>query len=382
MIGTSRYPVQGKTGTETPDTMKSEKDGLIMTENKLKQKEAERRSRLKEEKPYVYEKVIKFDEKVNRGESTAIIQMQYNYACNMTCQHCSVKSIQGQHDKKRRSLTPADVQEIARQADEMGLARFEINGGEPFVNKDYDEVVKAIGPQRFYINSVTNGWLLDDEKARHIKALGVDRIQVGIDSLNADEHDAFRRCKGAHSRALRAVEASRNAGMDVFVTTVVTKQRLYSSEFQEFIKYFNDKGIGVFMTFAKPVGAWEGKFDMLVTREDLAFARELEKTHNVFSHLTSAYGLAGGCLAMSGLICITQYGDVLPCQYIFVSFGNVFEEPLKDIIERGMRLKAFKTDTCPIAEDLDFIKKYIAGRVYGKPLPVPYSEVFTEEDWT
>ena len=353
-----------------------------MARDELKQKELDRRNKLKEEKPLVYEKVIKFKERIERGESTAIIQMQYNYACNMTCQHCSVKSIQGQRDKKRRSLTPADVQDIARQADEMGLARFEINGGEPFVNKDYDEIVKAIDPKRFYINSVTNGWLLDNERAMHIKALGVDRIQVGIDSLNADEHDAFRRCKGAHSRALHAVEASRNAGMDVFVTTVVTKQRLYSSEFQEFIKYFNDKGIGVFMTFAKPVGAWEGKFDMLVTREDLAYAGELEKTHNVFSHLTSAYGLAGGCLAMNGLICITQYGDVLPCQYIFVSFGNVFEEPLKDIIERGMRLKAFKTDTCPIAEDLDFIKKYIAGRVYGKPLPVPYSEVFTEEDWT
>lgn len=353
-----------------------------MAIQELKPTEMKNRNKLKEEKPYVYEKVMKFEEKIKRGESTAIIQLQYSYACNMVCRHCSVKSIQEQNDAKRHSLTPADVTEISRQADAMGLARFEINGGEPFVVKEYDAIVKAIDPKKFYINSVTNGWLLDDAKAKHLKAIGVDRIQVGIDSLNAEEHDAFRRRKGSHSRALRAVEASRDAGMDVFVTTVVTKQRLYSTEFIDFIRYFNDKNIGVFMTFAKPVGAWEGKFDLLVTREDLAYAKNMEKTHNVFSHLTAGYGLEGGCLAVSGLVCITQYGDVLPCQYIFVSLGNVFEEPLKDVIERGMKLKVFKTDTCPIAEDIDFIKKYIAGRVYGKPLPVPCSEVFMKEDMT
>ena len=53
--------------------------------------EASKRSLLQEEKPYVFEKIMKFDEKARRGESIAIIQMQYNYACNMVCQHCSIK---------------------------------------------------------------------------------------------------------------------------------------------------------------------------------------------------------------------------------------------------------------------------------------------------
>ena len=142
--------------------------------------EKSKRSLLQKEKPYVYEKILKFDEKVRRGESIAIIQLQYNYACNMTCQHCSIKGLQEQENGNRRKMTPDAVKELARQGDEIGLARFEINGGEPFVNKDYDEIVKAIDPQRFYINSVTNGWLLDDKRARHLKAIGVDRIQVSI----------------------------------------------------------------------------------------------------------------------------------------------------------------------------------------------------------
>lgn len=346
--------------------------------------EASKRNLLREEKPYVYEKVMKFDEKIRRGESIAIIQMQYNYACNMVCRHCSIKSIQEQKDNKRRSMTPDAVRELARQADEMGLARFEFNGGEPFVNKDYDEVIKAIDPQKFYINSVTNGWLLDDDRAKHLKAIGVDRIQVSVDSLDAGAHDRFRQRSGAHARALRAVEAARKAGLAVFVSTVVTKQRLHSAELMEFIKYFNDKDIGVFMTFAKPVGAWQGKYDMLTDPEDLAFVRELEAKHKTFSHLTPAYGLNLGCPAVKGLFCVTQYGDVMPCQYIFVSLGNIFEQPLREIIEKGLRIKWFgeHIGVCPVAHDRRFIEKYIAGRVYDKALPVPCSEVFTDEDET
>ncbi len=343
-----------------------------------------KRGILQKEKPYVYEKVMKFDEKIRRGESIAIIQLQYNYACNMTCRHCSIKALQDQKNGTRRKMTPDAVRELARQADELGLARFEINGGEPFVNEDYDEIVKAIDPQKFYINSVTNGWLLNDKRAKHLKELGVDRIQVSVDNLNPEEHDHFRRRKGAHARALQAVEASRKAGLAVFVSTVVTKQRLYSAEFMEFIKYFNGRDIGVFLTFAKPVGAWQGQYDMLVNDEDLAYVRQLETQHKVFSHLTAAYGLNLGCTSVKSMVCVTQYGDVMPCQYIFISLGNIFEQPLKEIIQNGLSIKWFgeHINNCPIAHDRNFIDNYIAARVYDKKLPVPYTEVFTEEDRT
>ncbi len=40
-----------------------------------------------------------------------------------------------------------------------------------------------------------------------------------------------------------------------------------------FIKYLNNKGVGVFVTYAKPVGAWEGKFDVLVDNDDMDYFR-------------------------------------------------------------------------------------------------------------
>lgn len=353
-----------------------------MPDQILKPTEAKNRNRLKEEKPLVYEKIMKFDEKMRRGESIAIIQFQYNYTCNFRCQHCSVKRFQGKNDV--RQLTMPDVRNLFKQADELGLARVTITGGEPLVFKDLDELVAAIDPQKFYINCDSNGWLLDEKMAKHLKSIGVDRVQVSLDSFNAEEHDEFRRTPGAHERAVKTVDIARAAGLDIFMQTVVWKQRLYSDEFKKFLEYFTDKGVGVFVSYAKPVGAWEGKFDGLVGKKDMEYMRGLEKKYKVFTHLTPAYGFNMGCIAVKGMFSVTQYGDVLPCPYIHTSIGNVMEEPLKDIIKRGFDIKYFGeyVDTCLIAEDREFIDKYVAGRIYGKPLPVPCSEVFTNEDKT
>jgi len=351
-------------------------------QKQLKPAEVKKRNSLKKEKPYVYKKMMKFDEKLKRGESIAIIQFQYNYACNFQCQHCSIKRFQGKKDG--RQFTIADVKELARQADEMGLARFVITGGEPLIFKDFDELVAAIDPQKFYINCDSNGWFLDKKRAKHLKSIGVDRIQLSLDSFNEEEHDRFRRAKGSYKRVMEAVDASLEAGLAIFIQTVVTKQRIRTDEFINFIKYFNKKEVGVFVSYAKPVGGWEGNFDVLVDKDDMKYMEELEKKYKVFTHLTPAYGLNMGCIAVKGMISITQYGDVMPCPYIHVSLGNFFEEPLKDIIERGLKIKYFgeHVDTCTIAEDRYFIDNYLEKKIYGKPLPVPYSEVFTDKDKT
>lgn len=347
----------------------------------LTEKELKNRNSLQDRKPLVFEKMSKFEEIYKRGESIAIIQLQYSYKCNMVCKHCSIKRFQGSNSNRR--LTPDDVKKLADQADQMGLARFVLTGGEPTIFPDLEEVVNAIGPERFYINCDTNGWLLE-KKAQHLKDIGIDRIQLSIDSLNPEEHDEFRRLKGAHDKAMRGVEECLRIKLPIYIQTVVTKERLHSDEFIKFLEYFNEKGLNVFVSYAKPVGAWEGHFDNLIDRDDMTFMRELEKKYMVSTHLTPGYGLNMGCIGVKGMISVTEYGDVLPCPYTHTTIGNVFETPLNDIIKRGLDIKYYGEykDSCFIAEDLNFIKKYVAGRIYNKPLPVPCDEVFTEEDKT
>lgn len=355
---------------------------MATKQKKLKSDETEKRNRLKKEKPHVYEKIMKFDEKVKKGESIAILQFQYDYTCNFRCEHCCITGLRD-NKKKKRFFRPDDIKELSRQADEMGLAHFVITGGEPLVFPDFDDIVKAIDPDKFYITSDTNGWLLDEKKAKHLKSIGLDKIQLSLDNLSVAEHDEFRRAKGSYKRALRAIEAAKNAGLNIIIQTVVSKQRVRSREFIDFLEVLNGKGVGVFVTYAKPVGAWEGNFDALVNRDDMNYVRELEKKYNVFTHLTPAYGLDLGCLSVKRMVSVTKYGDVMPCPYIHVSLGNFFEEPLKDIIERGLKIKWFGkyVDTCLMAEDRKFINDYVVKKIYGKPLPVPYSEVFTKDDF-
>jgi MoaA/NifB/PqqE/SkfB family radical SAM enzyme len=148
------------------------------------------------------------------------------------------------------------------------------------------------------------------------------------------------------------------------------------------LEFLNGKDVGVFVTYAKPVGDWEGNFDVLVDKSDMDYMRELEQKYDVFTHLTPSYGTELGCIAVKRMVSVTKYGDIMPCPYIHTSLGNFFEEPLKDIIERGLDIKYFGKffDSCLIAEDRSFINDYDVKKIYGKPLPVPCAEVFSSED--
>lgn len=347
----------------------------------LKEDEMRKRESLEKEKPYVYKKILKYEEKIKKGESIAIIQFQYDYTCNLRCEHCCVSKLR--RKKRERCFTIPDVKELSRQADEMGLAHLVITGGEPLMFAEFDELVRVIDPQKFYITSDTNGWYLDRERAKHLKNIGVDKIQLSLDSLSAREHDAFRRKNGSYERAVRAIDASLDAGLNIILATVVAKERVHSEEFIEFLEFAKRKGVGVFVTYAKPVGNWEDKLDILVTRDDMDYIRQLEKRYNVFTHLTPAYGMDLGCIAVKRMVSVTKYGDVMPCPYIHCSLGNFFNEPLKDIIERGLNIKYFGkyADTCLIAEDRRFINDYGVKKISGKPVPVPYSEVFGRGDF-
>ena len=79
---------------------------------------------------------------------------------------------------------------------------------------------------------------------------------------------------------------------------------------------------------------------------------------------------------------ITKYGDVMPCVFMHISLGNVFDDKLKDIIDRGLSIKYFhdSSPVCLSGVDRNFISKYMS-RFYGKPLPVSYTEIFDDSDF-
>lgn len=333
-----------------------------------------KREQLRQKKPLVYDKII-----AGEGKKLPIIQLQYRYACNFKCKHCSIDLVK---NTDRESIDVADIKMLADQAHNLGMYRFVITGGEPLLFNNLDQITHAIGRDRFYINIDTNGWYLDREKVRYLKSIGIDRVQLSIDNFYSEEHDDFRNAETSHARCIRATDYCLEEGMDLFIQTVVTKERLYSKEFIDFIRYFNNLGVSVFVSFAKPAGAWSGKKDMLIDTADLKYMEELEKKYTVFTHLTPAYGVneERNCIGGSNIVSVTQYGDVLICPYFYCSFGNIKEEPLEDILKRMQSLKTFKKPTCLIAADKEFIDKY-TPMLENEELPVHYTNIFTGDDF-
>lgn len=350
-----------------------------------KEKENIRKAELKLNKPYVWEKMQRYPEKLARGESIAIIQFQYDFICNFKCEHCSISKFQvsKKEDETKRKFSLDDVKSLAKQANEMGLAQFVITGGEPLIFKDYDELVEAIDPSKFYIVSDSNGWNLDYERAKHLKEIGIDKIQLSMDGANAKSHDKFRNKPGSWKRCVKAIAACKKAGLHLILSTVVWKDRVKSKEFIRFLEFAKKKEVGTYISFAKPVGAYEGRFDQLLDEEDAKYIEYLETKYDIFTHMTPSYGMDVGCIAVKRMVPITRYGDVLPCPYTHVSLGNVLHESLQNIIQRGLNIKWFdptKKMPCLCGVDRKFIKDVIEP-TYGKPLPVSYKEIFTDKDY-
>jgi molybdenum cofactor biosynthesis enzyme MoaA len=179
---------------------------------------------------------------------------------------------------ERQKIDLDDIRRLSKEADELGLARFVITGGEPLVMKDFDAVVEAIDPDRHYVITDTNGWFLDLERARHLKAIGVEKVQLSLDSMIEAEHDKFRNKPGSYKRVMRAIDASLEAGLNLILSTVLVRGRGKSDEFRQMCEFAKSKGIGLYVSYAKPTGSCTDHPEFVIDKEDADVVRELERT--------------------------------------------------------------------------------------------------------
>jgi len=357
--------------------------------NMLTAEEQEKRNGLMSRKPYIAKKLADITNMELRGEISPIIRLEKSYLCNFQCTHCSAEYYMDRHlegvlkvKDERKKVELEDIKELSRQADELGIARFVITGGEPLVMRDLDDVVAAIDPEKHYIILDTNGWFLDDEKASHLKRIGVEKVQLSLDSFIEAEHDEFRNKKGSYKRVMRAIDAAIQADLNLILSTVLVKGRAKTKEFMDLCQYCTDSGIGLYVSYAKPTGSCTEHPEFVIEKEDADIVRQLEKDYNVFTHMTPSYGSHKGCITVKGIITVTSTGEITPCPYIDFSIGNVFETSLKEILERGMRnpwLGPHRPD-CLIGEDKKFIKIHTEKTHGVTHLPLPWGEGFSEHD--
>ena len=126
---------------------------VLVSEQNLTPEERKKRAGLAAIYPHVAKKLANINTMEEKGEISPIIRIEKSYLCNFQCTHCSAEYYMDRHLEKvlktkedREQMTMDDIRNISKQADELGLARFVITGGEPLVMKDFDEVVAAIDP--------------------------------------------------------------------------------------------------------------------------------------------------------------------------------------------------------------------------------------------
>lgn len=340
----------------------------------LTELEIKGRERLRQLKPKVYEKIITHDDKIARGECVAIVGLQYSYLCNFKCKHCSIETLK---DPTRPTMTIDGVKYIADQLDEMGLASVCITGGEPIIFPEIEQIIDALGPDRFNLAMDTNGLKMTEEKLKWIISKGIDRIQLSIDG-QPNSHNTLRGERASFNSCIRTLEAAVKLGFKVVVNVVATKTLINSGELVNHIQYLSQFGQHINILSAKRAGAFLDSEDEIPNQEECDFVESLTQVYNCSTHQTKNVGHCFGCYALKRMFNITPYGDVIPCCFVPISLGNVFEEPLKVIVERGLKIKWFGygcANSCLAGNTDDEFYKRILPQVFGKKQPVSYKEI-------
>jgi len=247
----------------------------------------------------------------------------------------------------------------------MGLASICISGGEPLIFPELKDIVDAIGPRRFVISMDTNGWLLTEDKVKWLVDIGVDRIHLSIDGLE-NCHDEFRGATGSWKRCVQALKYCKEYGLGVIINIVATKSLINSGELIRQLDFIAQFGEHASIIHAKPTGAFEDYKDEICDTKDIEYIQSLQGKYNISTHLSPNYGYEFGCLCFKRHFSITAHGDVLPCPWIPISMGNIFDEDLETIVKRGLNMKWFSYDckfSCQSGNKDTFFYKHIMPQI-------------------
>ncbi len=148
-----------------------------------------------------------------------------NDTCNLACRHCLVSSGPGGD----RGLPTETVVAALREAAGLGAHTFCFTGGEPLLRPDFAELAAAaLERPEAELAVLTNGLLLkEDTIAAWRDVLDLERIrfQVSLDGSCPEVNDAIRG-PGSFERIVAGIRAALAAGLDVTVTTTVTRDNL------------------------------------------------------------------------------------------------------------------------------------------------------------
>lgn len=188
----------------------------------------------------------------------------------------------------------------------------------------------------------------------------------------------FRRKEGSHRRCFDALENIRAEGLTPVIITCVERGTTKKETFHQLVNYAIRNKIQLVFSVAIPFGEWENNMDIICDDDDISYLLDLHKKYPFLTR--DCYENMGsyGCPAAKQILYISEYGDVMPCVFSHISFGNILYESLRDIRNKILSVPEFKAyhPICLAGEDKYFINNYLSKTFTSKSYPPSAEEVF------
>ena len=194
--------------------------------------------------------------------------------CNIRCFYC-MPNENVQFRPRQEILTFEEIVRFARVVAGLGVNKLRLTGGEPLVRSDLVKLVSALNqvPGIQETALTTNGILLE-EFAEPLKAAGLTRLNISLDTLSEQTFLRIARRDGL-DRVLAGIEAAKRAGFKQIRLNAVAMKGVTESELVPLTQYALDRGMQMRFIEFMPLDAeqnWQA--ELVLSGEEIRRALE------------------------------------------------------------------------------------------------------------
>ncbi len=203
------------------------------------------------------------------GRQIDYLRLSLTERCTLHCTYCRVDE---GVCPKIQELSADELILLAEAAVELGITRIRLTGGEPLLRKDLLQIVRGISSLSGLrdLSMTTNAQMLA-EIAADLKEAGLDRLNISMDTLNAD---LFKELTGGSlQKVLDGIQAAIAAGFDPIKINVVLMRGVNDHELDDFIRLTSKYKVDVRFIEYMPIGNSNGSERLRLNNQELITAR-------------------------------------------------------------------------------------------------------------
>lgn len=208
-----------------------------------------------------------------RGRPMRDLRISVTDRCNFRCIYCMPKTAFG-HDHaflpRAELLSFEEITRIARLFAARGVKKIRLTGGEPLLRHGIEDLVAMLAEiPGLELTLTTNGSLLA-KKAAILKAAGLKRVTVSLDSLDDKVFRAMNDVDFPVARVLEGIAAASEAGLAPVKINMVVKRGTNDQGILDLARHFRGTGHIVRFIEYMDVGSRNGwKLDEVLPSEDV-----------------------------------------------------------------------------------------------------------------